>query len=224
MENFKIEAEERTITGKKVKALRREGRLPAVMYGANTEAVPLLLDAHEATNFLAGMSGSTLVDLKIGKKIHKVLVREIQRDVIRRTPIHVDFLEVALDVRIKAVVPIELVGEAPAVSDYGGVLVTGVSEVEVEALPTDLPDRLSIELDGLEEIDDTLLVSDLVAGENVTILTDSDELVARVVYQVIEEIEEEEELVEELEEEMEPEVIERARAEEEEGAEPKESE
>jgi large subunit ribosomal protein L25 len=224
MENIKIEAKEREITGKKVKALRREGLLPGVMYGANTESVPLLLDAHDASSILAGMSGSTLVDLKIGKKTHKVLVREIQRDVIRRAPIHVDFLEVALDVLIKAVVPIELVGEAPAVSDYGGVLVTGVSEVEVEALPTDLPDRLSIELEGLEEIDDTLLVSDLVTGENVIILTDQDELVARVVYQVIEEIEEEEELVEELEEDMEPEVIERARADEEGEEEPAESE
>jgi large subunit ribosomal protein L25 len=208
MENIKIEAKEREITGKKVKALRREGLLPGVMYGANTESVPLLLDAHDASSILAGMSGSTLVDLKIGKKTHKVLVREIQRDVIRRTPIHVDFLEVALDVLIKAVVPIELVGEAPAVSDYGGVLVTGVS----------------IELEGLEEIDDTLLVSDLVTGENVTILTDQDELVARVVYQVIEEIEEEEELVEELEEDMEPEVIDRARADEEGEEEPAESE
>ena len=224
MENVKIEAQERTVIGKQVKALRREGWLPAVMYGANTDSVPLLLDAHEATSFLAGISGSTLVDLKVGKKTHKVLVREIQRDVIRRTPIHVDFLEVALDVLIKAVVPIELVGEAPAVSDYGGVLVTGVSEVEVEALPTDLPDRLSIEIDGLEEIDDTLLVSDLVSGENVTILTDPDELVARVVYQVIEEIEEEEELVEELEEELEPELVERARDEGEVEEEPEDSE
>jgi large subunit ribosomal protein L25 len=174
----------------------------------------LELPAHETELILHKVSGSTLVDLKVGKKTHKVLVREVQREVISRKPIHVDFLEVAMDVIIRAVVPIELVGEAPAVRELGGVLLAGLNEIEVEALPANLPDRINVDISSLVTFEDSITVGDLDIGEGVTLLTDSDEVIANVAFQAVEE---EVEVVEEVIEGMEPERVERAGQEEREG-------
>jgi large subunit ribosomal protein L25 len=210
-----LNAEERTLRGSHLKALRREGILPAVVYGAGIESTAIELDQHEASKILATVGGSTLVTLNIGKEKHRVLVREIQRDVIRLDILHVDFLKVAMDVKIRTMVPVELVGEAPVVYELGGLLVTGLSEIEVEALPSDLPERVTVDISSLVSMDDSITVADLVFGEGVEVLTSPDELIASAVYQVEEEIEEEE--VEEIfEEEGEPEVIEKGKREEEE--------
>ena len=136
-----------------------------------------------------------------------MLVREVQRDVLRGNFLHVDFLKVAMDVRIRANVPIELIGEAPAAQEAGGILVAGVTTIEVEALPADLTDRVTVELEGLVEIDDSITVADLYLGQDITILTDPHELVARVIYQA-EEVIEEPVLEEELEEALEGEELE----------------
>ena len=203
METVTLTAEVRNTIGKQVKALRREGILPAVMYGVGVEPLPLGLDEKVASRVLANVSGSTLIDLKVGKDTHKVLVREFQRDVIRRDILHVDFLVVAMDVVIRAVVPVALVGEAPAVEDFEGVLVSGLSEIEVEALPSDLPEQLSVNLESLATMSDVITVGDIVLGERVSLVTDPDETIANVIAQVIEEEPEEVEL-EELEEGVEP--------------------
>jgi large subunit ribosomal protein L25 len=210
-----LNAEERTLRGSHLKALRREGILPAVVYGAGIESTAIELDQHEASKILATVGGSTLVTLNIGKEKHRVLVREIQRDVIRLDILHVDFLKVAMDVKIRTMVPVELLGEAPVVYELGGLLVTGLNEIEVEALPSDLPERVTVDISSLVSMDDSITVADLVFGEGVEVLTSPDELIASAVYQVEEEIEEEE--VEEIfEEEGEPEVIEKGKREEEE--------
>lgn len=212
MAGISLSAKRRSEIGKRVKAIRREGRLPAVLYGFGIEPIPIELEAHQAGHVLDRSSGSTLIDLNLEDESHSVLVREIQRDVIRRDILHVDFLKVAMDETIRAEVPIELVGEAPAVKE-GGVLVAGITSLEVEALPSDLQDRVSVDLESLVEIDDSILAGDLYLGEGVTLVTDPDELVARVIYQVEEIIEEE--VVEELvAEELEPELVGEEEAEE----------
>lgn len=213
MESHKLKAEARAVVGKRVGALRREGVLPAILYGAGISPQPIQLDAREARKALARVSAATLIDLELGDEVHKVLVREMQRDVIRRDLRHVDFLKVAMDVVIRTEVPVELVGEAPAVKMLGGVLVSGVDEIEVEALPSDLPDRVSVDISVLVKIDDAITVGDLFLGKGVKVLTDAGEVVAHVIYQAVEEVEE---AVEAVEVEAEPEVIERARREEEE--------
>lgn len=218
MEAMKLSAKKRTRIGKRVKALRQEGVLPGVMYGAGIEAVPIEMDWVEASRLLDRASRSTLIELSVDGDQHTVLVRDFQRDVIRRDYQHVDFLNVAMDVRIRAEVPIELVGSAPALKEAGVVLVTGVSEVEVEALPADLMDRITVDLESLVEIDDSITVADLYLGENVEVITDADELVARVIYQA-EEVIEEPELEEELEELLEGEELEGEEEEAEEAAE-----
>lgn len=214
MSELVLHAKQRTVIGRQVKALRREGLLPAVLYGTGIEPIPLELEVPEAKKVLTRLGSSTLVSLKVGRQTHQVLVREIQRDVIRWDMIHVDFLKVAMDEVIRTSVPIELVGEAPAIRELGGVLVSGLAEIEVEALPADLPDRMMVDLEILAEIDDTITVGDLSFGKGVEVLTGLNEVLARVIYQVEEEIEEEV-VEEEILLEEEPEVIERGKREEE---------
>ncbi len=192
MSGLVLEAKRRSLLGKKVKSLRREGVLPGVVYGADLSPIPIELEAHSAGKVLLGVSGSTLIDLNLEGETHSVLLRDVQMDVIRREMLHIDLLKVAMNVAIRAVVPIELIGEAPAVEQQGGVLVTGLSEIEVEALPQDLPERFPVDLQGLKAIDDRITVEELSLTDGVTVLTDSEELIARVIYQEEEMVEEEE--------------------------------
>ncbi len=196
-----LEAQPREVTGKKVKKLRQSGKVPAIMYGKDVEPTAIQLDDKETDKLLSQAGGSTLIDLKIGKKTHKVLFRAVQRDPITLQLLHVDLLQVAMDVAIRTTIPIELVGEAPAVKNLGGVLVSGVNEIEVEALPSDLIDRITVDLEVLQEMEDSITVGDLFAGKDVTVLSDPDDVVAQIMYQIAEEIEEE--VVEELEEVLE---------------------
>ena len=216
MEAIILEASPRKVVGKKVKTLRQSGLVPAIMYGKDVDPTAIQLDDRKADKLLSQAGGSTLIDLKIGKNTHKVLFRAVQRDPITLQLIHIDFLQVAMDVIIRTYVPVELVGEAPAVKDLGGVLVTGLSEIEVEALPSDLIDRITVDLDVLREMDDSITVGDLFLGKDVKVLTEPEEVVAHIMYQVEEEEEEVEEL-EELLEGEEPEMVEGEEADEQEG-------
>jgi len=216
MSELILNAERRAVTGKKVKALRRQGFLPAVLYGAGIEPIPIKLDLKEASKVISAAGGYTVVSLKVGKKTHQVLVRDIQRHVIRRDLQHVDLLKVAMDIAIRTEVPVEFVGESPAVRDLGGLLVTDLFEIEVESLPAYLPDRITVDLEPLAEINDTITVGDLSFGEGIEVITSPDEVITRVIYQVEEEIEEEE-LEEVIPVEVEPEVVEHGKREEEEG-------
>ncbi len=206
MDTPKLKVQKRTLIGKRVKSLRKEGQLPGVLYGAGIESMPIEVNRREASRLLSRASSSTLIELDLENESHTVLVRGVQRDVIRGDYLHVDFLKVAMDVAIRAEVPIELLGEAPAAEAAGVVLLTGITSIEVEALPADLPDRVTVNLETLEELDDSITVADLFLGEGVSILTEQDELIARPIYQAEEIIEEivEEELLEELVEGEEP--------------------
>jgi large subunit ribosomal protein L25 len=218
MEKRTLEARPRSVVGKKSKALRRQGLTPAVLYGRGQDPQVLEIDTREASRVLGRVSGSTLVELKVGDETHQVLVREVQRDPIRRDVLHVDFLRVAMDVAIRAAVPIDVVGEAPAVKTLGGVLVMGLDEIEVEALPADLPDRVTVDLTSLTQIGQAITVGDIYPGKGVKVLTHLEELIARVTAQAAEEVE----VVEEVAPAVEPEVIERKREEVEGEAEPEE--
>ncbi len=202
MDTPKLKGQKRTLIGKRVKTLRQIGRLPGVLYGAGIESVPIELDEREASRLLSRSSSSTLIELDLDDESHSVLVRGVQRDVIRGNYLHVDFLKVAMDVLIRAEVPIELIGEPPAAEEAGVVLLTGVTTIEVEALPADLPDRITVNLENLENLEDSITVADLFLGQGITVLTEKDELIARPIYQaeeIIEEVVEEEELEELLE-------------------------
>ncbi|MGW8249604.1 MAG: 50S ribosomal protein L25 [Anaerolineales bacterium] len=214
MEEFLISARTRDVIGKQVKALRREGRLPAVIYGHNLDPIAIDLDTREATRILAGMTSSQFVNIEVDGTSHTALIREKQRHPVRGNLLHVDFLAVSMTETLRASVSIELIGEAPAAREYGALVVPSVEMIEVECLPKDLPDRIRVDLSGLVEIGDTIYVRDIDLPDEVSILTDPDEVLVSVTAPAMEEEEEEEEELEE--EELEPEVIERGKREEEE--------
>jgi large subunit ribosomal protein L25 len=216
MEEVVFQANHRQVIGKKVKRLRRDGLLPAVVYGHNIEPIPITLDMREASRTLDEISPSALVVLDIDGVKHNTLVRDKQRNPVRRSIIHVDFQAVSLTETVRADLNINLVGEAPAIETYLGILVPSLEQLSIESLPTNLPDRIDVDISGLVEIGDSLLVSDLVVPEGVDILNDPEDVVVVVLAPAVEEEEEEEEEEVELEEGEEPEVVERGKLEEEE--------
>jgi large subunit ribosomal protein L25 len=208
MEKVIIQAETRTVIGKQVKALRREGKLPAVIYGHGIDPVSIVLDVREASRTLAKASSSTLVTIELEGKQYPTLVREKQLDFIRNSLIHVDFLAVSMTEKLTASVAVRIEGEAPATKEFGAILVTGLTELEVECLATDLPESFTVDVSSLTEISSGIFVKDVVAPENVEILSDPEEMIVVAAAMAAEEEEEvvEEELLE-GEEGEEPEVI-----------------
>ncbi len=190
MENRVLSAQPRKMKGKHVGALRRSGKLPGILYGRGTDPIAIEMEAISAGRVLEAASASTLLDLQLNGETHKVLVRETQRHPLRRTLDHVDLMKVALDVAIRTTVPIELTGEAAAVKTFGGVLVTGISAIDVEALPADLPSRVTVDLEPLATMEARITVGDLFLGKGVRVLSDPQAVVARVIYQVEEKLEE----------------------------------
>jgi len=218
MEKVVIPAEKRDVVGKKVKTLRREGKLPAVIYGYGIDPISISLDAHSSSRTLARASSSTLITIELEGKQYPTLVREKQLDFIRNSLIHVDFLAVSMTEKITANVGIHVVGEAPAVKEFGAILVTALTELEVECLPADLPENFTVDVSGLTEISSGVYVKDITPPPNVEILTDPEEVIVVATAQAAEEEEEvEEELLEGEEEELEePEVIGKGKEEDEE--------
>jgi len=216
MEKVVIPAEKRDVIGKKVKVLRREGKLPAVIYGHGIDPISIVLDARSSSRTLAGASSSTLITIELEGKQYPTLVREKQLDYIRNSLIHVDFMAVSMTEKITASVGVRVEGEAPAVKEFGAILVTGLTELEVECLATDLPESFTVDVSGLAEISAGLYVRDVVAPEGVEILSDPEEMIVVATAMAAEEEEEvaEEELLE-GEELGEPEVIGKGKEEEE---------
>lgn len=216
MEKIVIEAKKRKETGKLVKKLRREGIIPAIVYGYNQDPLPISLDKRSATLILNKVSGSTVLTLKVDDKEYSTLVRDVQRDHLRNEFLHLDFLAVSLTEKLRTAVSITLVGDAPVLKEYECLIVAGITEVEVEALPQDLPETIEVDLSGLTEIGDAIYLKDIPAPANVEILTDAEELIAIASAVKEEAAEEEVEAVLEGEDIAEPEVIERGKDEEEE--------
>jgi large subunit ribosomal protein L25 len=210
MEEVVLQARPRDVIGKQVKALRREGRLPAVLYGRGFKPISVTLDMREASRILPAITSSHLVVIELDGDRHTALVREKQRHPVQGTLQHVDFMVVSMTEKLRANVMIELVGEAPAVREFNGVLVTGTDQVEVESLPRDLPERIEVDLTNLVAIGNSIHVRDLAVSKGVEVLTDPDEMVVLVTAPEVEEVEPE------AAAEEEPEVIEKGKKEEEE--------
>ena len=205
-EEVLINAEKRNVVGKQVKALRRQGILPGVIYGRHIEAFPIQMDAHDAALILDKLTASSLITLDVDGEKFNVLMRDRQRDVIFGDLLHVDFLVVSLTEKLRATIELKLVGEAP-VADNPEVVVTQVlNDIEIEAFPQDLPEVIEVDISKLETVDDEITVADLDLGENIAILTDPDETIVSVGYVAQEEVAEEAEVVE-------PEVVEKGKKE-----------
>ena len=192
MDTESLQAQKRTTVRKGLNQLRREGFLPAVLYGPSIEAMQLQLPAQEAGQLLTRLRGTVLIDLLVDGEKHTTIVRELQRDVLRGDLLHVDFMAVAMDQMLTISVPIKLVGESPVVVTGQYAVMAGISEVEVECFARDMVNSVEISVEALAELGDTLTVADLDAPPGVTILSNSNDTVARVAYAGILETEEEE--------------------------------
>ncbi len=218
-----IQAEKRTVKGKKVSTLRRAGILPGIIYGKIgkkfMDPIMVQMNLHNSSQIIKTLTQSSLVKIEVEGTQYPVVLREVQKDVIYGTLRHVDFMALDLTQKLQTSVPIELVGEAPAASNLSFVVMTGISELEIECLPQDMPERIEVDASTLVDTDSVILVKDLKLSVNVEILTPEDEMIAGVTYVAIEEEPEEEaegELAELLDEDAEPEVIEKGKQEEEE--------
>lgn len=209
MEKIVLKAEKRNVVGKQVRALRRTGKLPAVIYGHHVDPMAITLEAHESNLTLSRASSTALINIDVDGKEYPCLVREKQRNYIKGGLIHVDFQAVSLTEKISASVSVELDGDSPAVKNHSAILIQNLTEIEVEALPTDLPESFMVDISKLTEIGDQILVKDLAVSDKVEILTDLDEV---IVVATAPKVSEE---AEEAAAEDEPEVIERGKKEEE---------
>jgi large subunit ribosomal protein L25 len=215
MEKVVIKATKRAVIGKHVATLRREGKLPGVLYGHNVSSVAITMDLKEASTILGKLSGSSIVTIDLDGQEHAALVREKQRDYIRSLLIHVDFQAVSLTEKLRTDVGIELIGVSPAVKDFNAMIVSGIEEVEVECLPQDLPEKIEVDISNLKAIGDSIYLRDIPVPQNVIFLTDPNELLA-VAQFIKEEVVEAPAVVETAEVAgTEPEVIEKGKKEEE---------
>ena len=178
MEKVVLKAAKRNVTGKQVKALRRAGPLPAVIYGRHVDQpVSISLEAHSAELAFAKLTSSTLVTIDVEGEEFTAIVREKQRNFIKGNLTHVDFLALDLTERIRTKVRLTFVGVAPAVKDYSAVLVHRMEALEVECLPTDLPERITVDISSIREIGNNIHVREIPLPENVVVLDDADHIV-----------------------------------------------
>ena len=195
-EQATLAAERRKVLGKHVKQLRRQGWVPGVMYGHGFEAIPLQFENRGLSKLLSHVSGSQLVSIQVAdqKEPETALVRDVQRDPIRGDVLHVDFYRVDMTERLTAEIPLTLFGESPVIIQHEGILLQGISAIEVECLPGDLVDEIAVDLSDLEEIGQGVYVRDLAIPSGIDVLTDTDEmsnLFSRSLPIDIEELEEE---------------------------------
>ena len=204
-----LDAEPRALVGKKVATLRRVGRLPAVVYGHGVDSESVTLDAHEFDLLRRHVGPNALIDLSVdGKKANPVLIQGVQIHPVNRRPLHADLFLVRMTEELTVDVPLVAVGESSAVTQLNGTLLHPTESVRVKALPDHLPQSIEYTIDSLVDFDATIHVRDLAIPEDVTLLTDPDEIIAKVQAPRIEV--EEEPVVEEGEEGEEGEAVEGA--------------
>lgn len=168
-----LQAKKREKLGKSVNSLRREGFLPAVIYGHNTENLNLLLSTKEFEKLYYSAGESSILKLQIEGENdpRNVLIHDIMKHYLNGSFIHADFYQVKMDEKVKTKVVIEFTGEAPAVKN-GNVLVKNIHDVEIESLPANLPKSIVADISGLKEIGDKITVGKLILPQGVKSLTD----------------------------------------------------
>jgi large subunit ribosomal protein L25 len=171
---MEITAQKRDTFGKATRRLRDKGLIPAELYGKGVENIHLTVPVNEFTKLYKEAGSNTVVNLKVGTVIYPTVIHDVQRHFVKGTISHIDLYKVRLDEKIKAMVPLEFVGEAPAVKADGAVLNKAMMELEVEALPTDLPRRLTIDLSVLDALDKTIYVKDIKVPKGVVVMADED--------------------------------------------------
>ncbi len=179
---MQLKAIPRQPLGKRSRRLLREGKLPAIVYGHNTDPTPITLDRLEFQKVFVKSGRTHLVDLAIEARTEKVLVREIQTHPRRLGPIHVDFYQVNLQEKIEVEVPVHLTGESGPVKRGDADILQPIHSIRVECLPSEIPEAFEVDISPLEEIEMELRIADLSVPKGVTVLDDPADLVVKIVH------------------------------------------
>lgn len=178
---LELKAQPREILGKKVKKLRQTGYIPAILYGHKIKSQPLSVEQKDFQCIFSQTGETSILSLAVGDKKHNVLIHDLARDPVTQNILHIDFYEVRMDETLKAKIPLIFTGESLAVKSEDGVLVKAVQEIEVEALPKNLPKEISVDISALSTFEDKIQIKDLKVAPSIKILAEPDEVVASVV-------------------------------------------
>jgi large subunit ribosomal protein L25 len=177
-----LAVEPRQVLGKKVAQLRRAGVTPANVYGHGLDSVSVQLESEVMDKTLKSLLANEVIDLKIAgeRNSRPVVVQKVQRHPLTSKVLHAEFYQVSLRQRMRADVPLIIVGTSEGVETYNGVLVKAIETVQVEALPLDLPSSIEVDITPLANLEDTIHVSDISVPEGVTLLTDPEVVIVKV--------------------------------------------
>ena len=181
MQKYSLKAESRKITGRKVKTLRQQDLLPANIYGKKIKSTSIQIEQKEFAKIFEQAGETGIVEIKLDKETRPALIHNVQIDPVSDLPVHVDFLQVDLKEKVTAEVTVELAGESPAEKQGLGTVVLYIDELEVEALPVDLPEKFVVDVGNLAEVGQTVLVKDLkVEKDKVEIKAGPEAIVVKV--------------------------------------------
>ena len=181
MAEYNINAEVRTLQGKKVSQLRNENKIPGSVYGPNVEPQKLTFDYRELEATLRDAGGTNVINLNIDGKTIPVLAREVQRTVLKNDILHVDFLAPDMKKTIRAEVRLQIVGQSPLVVSRKGIMLTGPNTITLEMLPSNLLNTIAVDISELDEIGDTIAVKDLPLRDGITVINDPEEMIVKIV-------------------------------------------
>ncbi len=200
MKQVELRAESRQVTGKKVKHLRTQALVPAVVYGPDTPVTQIQANERDLARVLAQAGETALIHVFIDNEPNPtmVLARDVQRDVLSGNLLHVDFYQVRLTETVRTTPRLELVGEAPVLQTENAVVIHNMTSIEIECLPTDLIDSIQVDLSGLTSLEHSIYVRDLPVPSGVNVLADPEDVVVAVVASRAFEEEEEEAAEEEF--------------------------
>jgi large subunit ribosomal protein L25 len=190
-EKIELKVEKRDVKGKKVKFLRNKGVVPAHLFGHNLDSIELQSQATALNSVISKAGRTRLINLTIGDsdQNHNVMVREVQKDPIRGDLIHVDFYEVNMAEKIKVEVPIQIVGESPALKIRENMLYQTLSSLHIECLPGKMPDRIQVDISVIKEVEQAVHVKDI-SLPDVAILNEPELVIAKVSLRPMEVVEE----------------------------------
>src|SRR3989339_456595 len=178
-QSIELKGQKRDLKAQTNYSLRKKGLVPAILYGAGIESLPVTLNIKEFEKVFKEAGTNSLVNLKLDDySLHPVLIHDVFRHPVTDNMQHADLYKVNLKEVVNTSVPLVFIGESFAVKDSGGVLVKNIHEIEIEALPTDLPHQLEVDLSKLKTFQDRILVSDILVSSGVKVLTSGDEIVA----------------------------------------------
>ena len=179
MKRYKLNVEKRKILGKQTKKLRREGILPGNIFGKNIKSTSVQVLLKEFSPIYKEVGSTGLVDLELDGKIIPILIQDLQTD-YKNNVLHANFYQVNLKEKVKSAIPLEMVGEAKAVTEKIGLLMNIISEIEVEALPEDLPEHIQVNIEHLSLVGDQITIADLKIPVGVDVLTDPTQIVSKI--------------------------------------------